>query len=259
MFRELFTIGGFTVYTYGLMLALAFFIGILLAYFRAKKVGLPPMIIIDTGIVVLIGSVVGAKLFYVIGHLPEYIENPGRLVDVLRAGGVFQGGLIVAVILSVAYLYWKKQPVWLVADVAAPSIAIGQAIGRIGCFCAGCCYGKPVDQAELPWAVNFPPDAIAPSGVFRHPTQLYEMLLMIVVFVLLVLLWRVRKFDGQVFWAYVILYSVVRGGIVEWFRGDHGPVLLGLSGQQLISVFTLIVGIVIYVYLSRRGRAKEIA
>jgi phosphatidylglycerol:prolipoprotein diacylglycerol transferase len=259
MHPKLFEIGGFTIYTYGLMLALAFFVGILLAYFKARKVGLEPMIIIDTGIVVLIGAVVGAKLFYVLGHLSEYAGDPGRLLDMIRTGGVFQGGLILAVILSVAYLYWKKQPVWLVADVAAPSIAIGQAIGRIGCFCAGCCYGKEADPAQIPWAVNFPPEAIAPSGVYRHPTQLYELLLMVVVFVLLLLLWRVRKFDGQIFWAYVILYSVVRGGIVEWFRGDHANLYFGLSGQQIISVFTLIVGLIIYFYLRHRARAKEVA
>jgi phosphatidylglycerol:prolipoprotein diacylglycerol transferase len=257
MHPKLFEIGGFTIYTYGVMLALAFFVAIVIAYLKARKVGLQPMIIVDTGIVVLIGAVIGAKLFYVIGHLPEYLADPGRLVDVIRAGGVFQGGLILAVVLSVAYLYWKKQPVWLVADVAAPSIAIGQAIGRIGCFSAGCCYGKEADPTKIPWAVNFPPEAIAPSGVYRHPTQLYEMLLMVVIFVLLMLLWRVRKFDGQVFWAYVILYSIARGGIVEWFRGDHTRLYFGLSGQQIISIFTLIVGVVIYVYLRRRARSTE--
>ena len=180
------------------------------------------------------------------------MEDPGRLVNVLRAGGVFQGGLITAVVLSVIYLYRKKQRVWLVADVAAPSIAIGQAIGRIGCFSAGCCYGKPAEG--LPWAVVFPEGSFAPAGIQIHPTQLYESILMVLVFIILLVLWKVRKFDGQVFWAYVILYSLVRGGIVEWFRGDHGPVLLGLTGQQLISVFTLVVGVVLYAYLRRRGR-----
>lgn len=253
MFPELLKIGDFTIYTYGVMLATAFLVGIALAYLRARKAGVEPQIIVDVGIIVLVGAIVGAKLFYVLGHLPEYIERPERLVDVLRAGGVFQGGLIVAVVLSLAYLYYKKQRVWLIADIAAPSVAIGQAIGRIGCFCAGCCYGKPAEG--VPWGLEFNRSLLAPHGVALHPTQLYESALMVVVFLLLVLLWRFRRFDGQIFWAYVILYSLVRGGVVEWFRGDHGPVFLGLTGQQLIAVFTLIVGTLIYIYLSRRAKA----
>lgn len=257
MFPEFINIGGISIYSYGVMLATAFLTGLWLAYRRSKKVGIPPEVIVDTAIVVLIGAVVGAKLFYVIGHLPRYINNPGMLLDILRIGGVFQGGLIVAVALAILYLHWKKQPFWLVADIAAPSIAVGQAIGRVGCFAAGCCFGKTVDHRHLPWGVNFPPEAIAPFQgvfVFRHPTQLYESLLMALVFAALIVLWRFRKFDGQIFWTYVILYSIIRGGIVEWFRGDHGAVFAGLTGQQLLAAFTLLVGVIMIIFLWRRSR-----
>ncbi len=257
MFPEFVTVGGFTVYSYGVMLATAFFTAIMLALRRARSVGIEPQVIVDISIVILIGAVVGAKLFYVIGHWSRYAADPGRLLETLRAGGVFQGGLVVAVILAVLYLGWKKQPIWLVADVAAPGIAIGQAIGRVGCFAAGCCYGKPVDHTQVPWAVAFGPDSVAGAapGVFRHPTQVYESLLMVAVFVALLVLWRYRRFDGQVFWWYVVLYSLVRGGVVEWFRGDHGTIWLGLTGQQLISVATFVVGLLMLLYLARRARA----
>lgn len=263
MFPELITIGGFTIYSYGVMLGIAFLTALFLAYRRAKTVGIEPQVIVDTGIIILIGSLVGAKLFYILGHLDKALSDPEWLLQTLRVGGVFQGGLIVAVILSVSYLYWKKQPVWLIADIAAPSIAIGQAIGRLGCFAAGCCFGKPVDPSEVPWAVTFGRNTVGRAGevfgVYRHPTQIYESLLMVVIFAILIILSRYRKFDGQVFWAYVVLYSLARGGIVEWFRGDHGPVFLGLTGQQLISVFTLTFGIIMLVFFRLRAQKKELA
>lgn len=256
MFPELFTIFGFTIYTYGLMLALAYLTAIILAMWGAKRAGLDTKIMLDTAIIILISAIVGAKLFYIIGHLPEMLAQPSRLIDMFRAGGVFQGGLIVAAIAAIWFLARKKQPIWEYADVVAPAIALGQAIGRFGCFSAGCCYGKQCSIEEVPWAVKFGEKAVAaPPGVYLHPTQLYEMLLMLVVFALLMLLTKYKKFSGQVFWAYVVLHSIVRGGIVEWFRGDHGPVFLGLTGQQLISVFTLIAGIAFYLYL--RSRSKE--
>lgn len=254
MYPELFTIGSFTIYTYGLLLATAYLTAIALTVWRSKRLGLDSKVIVDLSIVVLIGAIVGAKLFYVLGHLPEMIDNPSRLWDVLRAGGVFQGGLIVAVILAVLFLRWKKQPVWLVADIAAPSIAIGQAIGRVGCFAAGCCYGKPADPEQVPWAVAFGEKSIgAPPGVPVHPTQLYELLLMLVVFAVLMFMWRRRSFDGQIFWSYIIMYAVVRGGIVEWFRGDHEFYFLGLSGPQYLAIAMFVIGIVAYLYFRRRA------
>jgi len=257
MYPEFLHLGDFTIYSYGVMLATAFMTALYLAYRRAEKIGLEPQVIVDTAIIVLIGSVVGAKLFYIIGHFPEMAGDLDRLLGTLRAGGVFQGGLITAAVLSVGYLIWKRKPVWLIADVIAPSIAIGQSIGRIGCFAAGCCYGKVCDHAQVPWSVNFPPEAITPFQgihVFRHPTQLYESLIMLAVFFALVWIWKVRKYDGQVFWYYVLIHSVVRGLMIEPFRGDHGPVFLGLTGQQLIAVVTFFTAIAVLVFLRHRGR-----
>lgn len=255
MFPEFFKIGDLTIYSYGVMYATAFLTGLFIAYRIARRVGLSPQMIIDVSIVILIGAVLGAKLFYFFGHLPEMLASPENLMGLIRAGGVFQGGLITAVVLAVGYLLWKKQPVWLVADVMAPSVALGQAIGRIGCFAAGCCYGKVVDgPGELPWAVIFGPEAIAPAGLWRHPTQLYESALLFLVFVILVVLWRYRKFDGQIFWVYVLLHSAERGGIVEWWRGDHNAVFLGLTGQQLIAALTFAASIAALFILRRFGK-----
>lgn len=256
MHPELFTIFGFTIYTYGVILALAYLSAIALSVWRARQIGLDSKIMVDLSIIVLIAAIVGAKLFYVIGHLPELIQQPGRWFDILRAGGVFQGGLILAVIAGIWYLRHKKQPVWTFTDVIAPSIALGQAIGRLGCVCAGCCYGKPA--GDLPWAITFHEHGIAaPTGVPLHPVQLYESALMLLVFIVLMVAWKRRSFPGQIFWIYIIVHSVVRGGIIEWFRGDHGAVFLGLTGQQLISVFTFVAGIFFYFYLKHRAGAAK--
>lgn len=258
MFPELLKIGEFTIYTYGVMLAIAYLSAIALSVWNAKKAGLDSKVMIDTSIIILIAAIVGAKLFYVIGHLPSMIAEPSRLIDVLRAGGVFQGGLICAAIAGIWYLLVKKQNVWLFTDCVAPAIAMGQSIGRLGCLAAGCCYGKPCDP-NLPWAIIFEKSSLAPNGIPMHPVQIYETILMAIVFVVLMLFWRKRKFDGQIFWIYVIIHSVVRGGIIEWFRGDHGAVFIGLTGQQLISVFTFIAGIIMYIYLSRKNKKEATA
>lgn len=258
MFPELITIGGFTIYTYGVVLAIAYLTAIWLSVWRAGRVGIDRKVMIDAAIIILIAAIVGAKLFYVLGHLDEMISNPGRLIDSLRAGGVFQGGLILATIAGLWYLIRKKQPIWQFADVIAPSIALGQAIGRVGCFAAGCCYGLTCDPSQVPWAVTFPAGSIAaPPGIPLHPTQLYELVLDLVVFALLTFFWKRRRFAGQIFWSYVVLYSIVRGGVVEWFRGDHGRIFLGMTGQQWISVFTLIVGVIMYFWLSSRAGKGE--
>jgi phosphatidylglycerol:prolipoprotein diacylglycerol transferase len=225
---------------------------------ECQKAGLDTKVMIDTSILILIAAIVGAKLFYVVGHLPSMIAEPSRLIDVLRAGGVFQGGLICAAIAGIWYLLHKKQNVWLFTDCVAPAIAMGQSIGRLGCLATGCCYGKPCGP-DLPWAVVFENSSIGPNGVPLHPVALYETILMAIVFVILMLVWRKRAFDGQIFWIYVIIHSIVRGGIIEWFRGDHGPVFIGLTGQQLISVFTFIVGIIMYIYLAKKSKKKAAA
>ena len=191
----------------------------------------------------------------------RYLANPASLVEVLRSGGVFYGGLICATTVAVVYMHRNALPGWRIADMGAPSIALGEAIGRWGCFAAGCCYGK---ESHGPFAVTFTDpfahDAVGtPLGVPLHPTQIYLSLNALVIFVILQWAYRRKTFDGEVFWLYVLLYAVTRG-ILEIWRGDfvRGFVVPGvLSTSQAIGLVTAIVAGVMLVVLARRQRAEE--
>jgi phosphatidylglycerol:prolipoprotein diacylglycerol transferase len=170
-----------------------------------------------------------------------------------HGGLVYYGGLIGATISGLGYLAWKKLPVWKIADILAPSIALGSVFGRIGCLLNGCCYGRACD---LPWAIHFPLDHET-HGVGVHPTEIYDALLNLILYVFLAWLFRRKKFDGQIFSTYLIVYAVFRS-IAEYFRGDYPAdhVHGGLTSAQLVSVPIFVAGIILALFLSRRAAAK---
>ena len=176
MYPELFRIGDFTVHAYGVLLALAFLLALVLAARLAARDGLPRERIYDLGLWLLISAIVGSKLLLLAAE-PEYRENPLRLLslDFLRSGGVFYGGLLAASAAAFVLVRRFRLPWWRTADAFAPAIALGQAVGRQGCFAAGCCWGEPT---ALPWGVRFTERGHevtgVPVGVSLHPTQLYE-------------------------------------------------------------------------------------
>jgi phosphatidylglycerol---prolipoprotein diacylglyceryl transferase len=220
--------------------------------------GLPEQQILDLSLYILASAILGAKLMLVAVDLFQ-----GRRVDfkdVLLSGGVFYGGLICAVAVGIRYMYKHGLPAWRIADMGAPSIALGEAIGRWGCFAAGCCYGK---KSEGPFAVTFT-DPFAsekvgtPLNVPLHPTQIYLSLNAFLIFLILQWAYRRRSFDGEVFWLYVLLYSITRG-IIEIWRGDlvRGFVIPGvLSTSQFIGLLAAIASLGMLFYLSRRSRAE---
>ena len=220
---------------------------------------MPEQKIFDLSLYILAAAILGAKLLLVIVDWRHYLERPADLVDILRSGGVFYGGLIAATVVAVVYMRRHNLPAWKVTDMAAPSVALGEAIGRWGCFAAGCCYGK---QWHGPWAVTFT-DTFArdqvgtPLNVPLHPTQLYLSFNAFLIFLVLTWAWRRRSFDGEIFWLYVLLYAVSRG-ILEIWRGDlvRGFVIRGvLSTSQFIGLVAALASIAMMVYLSRRQRA----
>jgi phosphatidylglycerol:prolipoprotein diacylglycerol transferase len=153
------------------------------------------------------------------------------------------------------YLRWKKLPMWKIADVLAPSIALGSVFGRIGCLLNGCCYGR---ACELPWAITFPADnPLHPPTTPVHPTEIYDALLNLGLYFFLAWLFRRKKFDGQIFATYLICYAVTRS-FVEYFRGDYTNVHyhFGLTPAQLVSVPIFITGLALAAILSRRAPAK---
>lgn len=250
MYPVLLEIGFFKIFTYGLFVASGFFIAILLAGKQASRENMDQEKILDLCFYILLSSVVGARVLYVLVEYKYFLANPWDTFKFWKGGLVFYGGLISAVGVSIYYLKINNLPVWKVGDIMAPSIAIGQAIGRWGCFFAGCCYGVKTD---VPWAITFTdPRALAPLHIALHPTQVYDSINTFLIYLFLVWLRKRKSFDGQVFWLYGILYSVGRY-IVESFRGDdRGFVVTGmLSTSQFISIFALLISLFMFFKLRR--------
>jgi phosphatidylglycerol:prolipoprotein diacylglycerol transferase len=247
-------VGPITIYTYGVLLAAAYLGGLQLAMVRARKRGLDQTRVLDLGIYIIISALIGAKLLLVVTDFQSFANNPRAFFDLLRSGGVFYGGLIVAVIVALWYIRRIGLPLWTTCDVFAPGIALGHVVGRLGCFFAGCCYGKPT---TLPWAITFTnPIAAAnvgtPLNIPLHPTQLYvaaaEALILIL---LLATESRGRRFPGRTFWLYMLLYAISRY-VIEMFRGDPRGSVLIFSTSQFISVILVPLSLAMLVYLSRR-------
>ncbi len=253
MYPELFKVGPFTVYTYGVLLAASYLLGLRLAMWRAKKWGLDPNRVLDLGIYIIIAALVGAKLLLLVVDFDQF-SNPRELLNLARLGGVFYGGLILAVVVAFWYIHRHRMPFWTTCDVFAPGIALGHVTGRLGCLAAGCCYGKPTD---MPWAIVFSnPLAAAnvgtPLGIPLHPTQIYEAGASLVILVaLLATERRGRRFAGRTFWSYMFLYAVSRY-IIEIYRGDPRGTVLGVfSTSQFISVVLAPLSLLMLFWLSR--------
>ena len=253
MYPELFSIGPITVYSYGVLLAASYLLGLWLAMRRAKQWGLEPSRVLDLGIYIIIAALIGAKLLLLIVDFDQFSRSTADLLSLARSGGVFYGGLILAVAVAFWYVIKHRLPLWTTCDVFAPGIALGHVTGRLGCLAAGCCYGRPT---ELPWGITFTnPLAAAnvgtPLGIALHPTQIYEAgaELLILIF-LLATERRGKPFAGRTFWGYMFLYAVSRY-IIELYRGDPRGEVLGVSTSQFISLVLAPLSIVMLVWLSR--------
>jgi len=234
------------VYSYGAMLAVAFLFGISLASRRARKRGLEPHLMVDLCLFILISSVIGARSLYVVQNWDYYQFHLFEILMVQRGGLVFYGGLVLGALGGFLFVRWKKWRFWQVADILAPSIALGQVFGRIGCFLNGCCFGTLTD---LPWGVQFPEKSPASLEFgplhLIHPTQLYSSLMNFFLFLFLLWIDRKRKFDGQTFLFYIFFYGIIRFSI-EFLRGDNPSMFLFLTLSQLISL--LMVGGALYLF-----------
>jgi phosphatidylglycerol---prolipoprotein diacylglyceryl transferase len=278
MFPDLFTIPGinFTLNTYGVLLAVAFLLGLYVMGRLAARDGLDRNRAYDLGLWVLAASLVGSKLLMVVTEWETvYSKDPWQIfsLDFFRSGGVFYGGFIGAVIASVIVMRIYGLPWWRTADAFAPGIAIGQMVGRLGCFSAGCCWGEPTTRA---WGVHFTERGHEVTGVpltpahlelpaqqvwaeklgslaaplHLHPTQLYEAAATLLIFAALLWLFRRRRFEGQIVLAYALLYAVARSTI-EFWRDDPRGAVFGISTSQFIAVVVFVGALAAYVYRSR--------
>jgi phosphatidylglycerol---prolipoprotein diacylglyceryl transferase len=249
-----FRLGPLTVHWYGVFLALGFLAGLWTASRREPRTCVAPEKISDAILWLMIGSVLGARVLYVATYWREsFAGQPWWEVFMIQKGGlVYYGGLIGASFAIIVYTHIQKLPLWKVADIFAPSIALGYVFGRIGCLMNGCCYGRACD---LPWGIKFPPTPNGPpTGVPLHPTQIYDSLLNLLLYIGLAWLYRRKKFDGQVFAAYLICYAVTRS-IVEAFRGDYSELhrYAGLTPAHLVSIGILAAGVMLFIVLRRQA------
>lgn len=253
MHPKLFTIGGFSLPTYGVLVAAAFLIALWLVGRLARREGLDRDTVINLGVYCALAGIVGAKVLMIVLD-PSYREHPLEVFTLatLQSAGIFYGGLVAALIMAYFYMRHMKLPVFRTADLFAPGVALGHSIGRLGCFAAGCCWGRPT---HLPWAVTFTnPDAQnvgVPIGVPLHPTQLYESFAELIIAAILYRLASRAHKPGSVIGLYLVLYGVARL-IVEFFRAhdESNPLGLSLSLEQWISLTLAAFGV--YLFFGRR-------
>jgi phosphatidylglycerol:prolipoprotein diacylglycerol transferase len=259
VFPKIFSIGSFFLPTYGVLVALGFLIGLWVAARLAKRSGLDPDRVVNLGVYSALAGLLGAKLLMFVVDFDHYRNNPGEIFSLatIQAGGVFYGGLVLALIAGLLTLYRWSMPIATTLDVLAPGAAIGQAIGRLGCFAAGCCWGRECDRS---WAVTFNnPEAYrlvgVPLGIPLHPTQIYEAIGGFVIFGVLWWLSARPRFPGLILGWYLLLSSTARF-VVEFFRAHQqdNPFGWTLSTAQWISMGLFLAGTAILA----RGRSRRL-
>ena len=254
MFPILVDFGGLTVYSYGVFVSLGFAAAYWFGHRETVRAGVDPLYFRDLALLTIVTSLLGARLLYIAVEWSTFMESPARIFEIWNGGMVFYGGLICAVIAGVIYVRATRIDPWPLLDVFAPTIALGHAIGRLGCFLAGCCYGAP---CELPWAVTYvDPRGLARLGIAIHPSQLYDVTANLVLFVGLFVLLRSSSRAkgamgaGQLFGWYLILYPIARF-LIEFTRGDPRGFLGPLSTSQLLSI--LLAGVGGWIVYTRRN------
>lgn len=240
MKNDLFSIGPLTIHSYGLMIALGILVCVFMGMYRARKYGYKDEAVLDIAIFGILSGFVGAKLLYVLVEFDSFLKNP---MDVLGSEGfVVYGGIIVGALVGILYCRIKKLPCWEYFDLLAPSIAVAQGFGRIGCFLAGCCYGRPTDTF---WGVTFPEGSFAPAGVPLIPTQLISSAGDFIITGILLVYSKHNKKAGNVGILYMLLYGIGRF-LVECLRSDDRGTVGLLSTSQFISIGIILLAIILF-------------
>lgn len=226
-------IGPFTMYSYGLMVAIGFAVSVFLIYRRAAKFNISQDKVIDLAILILVWGIIGARLLYVLLNLSFYLTNPLDIIKLSNGGLVWYGGFAAALLAVIVYLKKNGLNFWDITDLFAPYIALGQSFGRIGCFLNGCCYGIS----------GFPIQLIASASLF-------------IIFLILLVMQDKRHFAGEVFLGYCILYSLKRF-IIEFFRGDNPKILSVFTLSQVISVVIFAAALALFIYKASTWKTRH--
>jgi len=241
MLPILLKIGPITIYTVSLLHTAGILTGIWWMYKEAQKAGAHTQELLDLSAIIVVWSIIGSRVFSILfdGSLKWYLQHPVHMLMLWNGGFTFYGGFLFGLAAGIWYIRKHNLDAWRISEWAAPGLALGIAVGRLGCFASGDSYGKPTD---LPWGVTFTdPHSLAPTGVTLHPTQIYSTLVLLIVFGML-LWWRRRQhYKGELFLVFMILYGLVRS-LVEIFRNDpRGVYLNGLiTTSQIISLIVVI-------------------
>jgi len=248
VFPQLFHFGHFALPTYGFLVALGVLTGLIVTTKLAPSQGINPDDAWNLGVLVVLAAIIGAKLLLIINDFSWYSAHPRDIfsLSMIQAGGVFYGGVIAALATAAYYMRKHRMPALRTCDTFAPGLALGHSIGRIGCFAAGCCYGKPTNHW---WGVVFTNPLAhdisqTPLNIRIEPTQLFESAIEFVNFLILLWLLKHKKFEGQVMGAYLFLYGVARF-FIEFIRDDpdRGTMFGGaITGTQFISICLVIAG-----------------
>jgi phosphatidylglycerol:prolipoprotein diacylglycerol transferase len=228
---------------------------VVLAAFKIRNstIGISFENILDLFFYTVLSAIIGARVLFVLINFDVYRQNPMQIFKIWEGGLVFYGGLVLAAIVALWYMRWHRLPFLKWADLMSPLIALGLSFGRVGCFLAGCCYGK---ETSLPWAVVFKnPDSLARLNVPVHPTQLYDAANGLAIFFFLTWMEKRKTFDGQIFWLFLFLYSMTRF-FIEIFRGDPRGFLFGdlLSTSQAIGILLAIASLFMLFYTEKKSR-----
>jgi phosphatidylglycerol:prolipoprotein diacylglycerol transferase len=250
--------GSFAIHSYGLLLAIAFLVAIQVFLARGRKRGLPEDRLSTLSLWLLILAILGGRILFVMTHWDEYKTDPLAIVRLWEGGLMLYGGYILAILGGILYVRRAGLSVWRVGDAAAPSMALGIGIGRLGCFFNGCCYGLPT---KLPWGIQFPPESYSSSvfpGEHLHPSQLYMSAAGFGLFALLLAFDRKRRFDGWLFWTYIAMDAALRF-IIDFTRYYDQTSFLGRIGglsfnmNQLLSVGLIATALVMLRILRARS------
>jgi len=270
MLPVLIHIGPITIRTYGFMFALGVLLGLFVALKLASREGIDRNQYSDYIFLMMIASLIGAKLLLLITNLNYYLKYPSELKYLLISGGTYYGGLITAFLFSLWYIHRKKMPFRVIGDITVPGVALGHFFGRLGCFAAGCCWGRHAEG--FPLAIHFGSEkAHELTGVPLHtplyPTQITEAILNLANFLILLWLFPRRRYKGLILVFYFLNYSLIRF-VLEYFRGDpdRGYIFgnlqepfLSLSVPQLISLAGICTAIVLHFVFKRNGEQKNLS
>lgn len=256
--------GSFAIHSYGLLLAIAFLVAIQLFLARGRARGLSEDRLSTLSLWLLVLAIVGGRLLFVATHWDEYKVDPLAIFRLWEGGLILYGGYALAIAGGILYVRRAGLPAWRVGDAAAPSMALGVGIGRLGCFLNGCCYGVPT---TLPWGIKFPPESYSSSvfpGETLHPSQLYMSAAGFLLFFVLLRLDRKRRFDGWLFWSYIALDAGLRF-LIDFTRYYDETSFLGRIGglsfnmNQLLSVGLIVISLVMLRILSSRSKRRAAA